>query len=133
MAESRGEYKDGKRITIEVADLREGWGLESWSQEFVDWAKKQKWYRSDLLYTGFNADDIGKNQAASWGAGIIFCATESDFFSEDRSDNPINYAQEYIRPAVAVYDPAKMQEQSIRAYKMIDSSALIVVVKITLD
>ncbi len=133
MAESRSERKDGKKIKIETADLREGWDLDSWSEEFVNWAKKQKWYRPDLLYTGFDADDIGKNQAASWGVGTIFCATESDFLAGERSNNPIDYAQEYTRSAIAVYDPTKMQEQSVRAYKMVDSSALIAVVKITID
>ncbi|MEK9156581.1 MAG: hypothetical protein AAB448_00360 [Patescibacteria group bacterium] len=112
---------------------KDGYNVDSWSEAFVEWAKKQKWYRPNLLYTGFDADDIGKNQAASWGAGTIFCAAESDFLAGERSNNPIDYAQEYTRSAIAVYDPAKMEEQSIRAYRMTDPSALIVVVKLKLE
>ena len=133
MAEPTGERKDGKKINIETADLREGWDVESWSREFVDWAKKQKWYRPDLLYTGFDGYDIGKKETSSWEGGIIFCATEDDLLGDERANNPIDYAQEYERSAIAVYDPAKMQVQSVRAYKMIDASALIAVVKITID
>lgn len=133
MAELRGERKDGKKIKVETADLREGWDVESWSREFVDWAKKQKWYRSDLLYTGFDGEDIGKKETSSWEGGIIFCATETDLLGDERANNPIEYAHENPHAAVAVYDPTKMTEQSVRAYKMKDPSARIAVVRLKLE
>lgn len=115
------------------ADLREGWDVESWSQEFVTWVRQQPWYRPDLLYTGFDADDIGKRDASTWGGGLIFCASEQDILSDERKNNPIDYAHEYPRAAIAVYDPQKMEVQSVRAYKMKDPSARIALVQLTLE
>lgn len=128
---SSSEVRDLDTPVFSV-DLREGWDVESWSDAFISWARKQTWYRPNLLYSGFDAKTVGK-KSSTWEGGIVWASFEQDVLGSDHNNNPLDYAQEYSAPAIAVYDPEKMQERSIRAYIPLDASARIAIVKLILD
>ena len=108
----------------------EGWDLESCGKEFADWAKTQSWYRPGLLYSGFTEDPFKKNRkSSSWGKDIVFCGSEGHLVSGEQRENPMSYAMEDKVGFIGVYDPAKMDGYTAPRYKILDPSALLVVVK----
>jgi len=113
-------------------DISEGWDTESQIEVFIRALKKLPFYREGLLYSGFNADEIGTSFASS--EGVIFCGDENDISGEG-GENPLIYAIENQNAAMAVYDPAKLEfavpeQGGSEGYKPKDETALISIIKI---
>ena len=118
---------------IYEVDISEGWDTESQVSVFLEALKKLPFYREGLLYSGFNADEIGTSFASS--EGVIFCGDETDISAEG-GENPFTYAIENPNAAIAVYDPIKLEfavpeQGGGEGYKPKDKTALIAIIKLT--
>lgn len=115
------------------ANLSEGWDSVSQGEIFLDEIKKMPFYRPGLLYSGFNADDIGKN-SSDVEKGVVFCATEKEILEAITTQNPISYASEQDNPAIGVYDPDKLSLYDVGfGYVVTDPTALLAVVKLNFE
>jgi len=127
-------------------DVSEGWDTPSQMEIFWKEVKKLPFYSPNLLYSGFDADEIGK----SWSSnedGVVFCNKEDKFiFGDYDINNPYWYAMKYENPAIAIYDQSKMQHSDIiheiskeiigesdEGYKMKDPSALLAIITFKFD
>lgn len=123
-------------------DVSKGWDFESQVEIFIRKLKKLPFYRSGLLYSGFNAAHIGKSFSSKSLPGNVFCEPEENFQIFDGggvSHNPFEYALGYENPAIAVYDPAKLQKVEYKnavrpreagTYRVKEPSALLGIIKI---
>lgn len=113
-------------------DISEGWDLESQIPIFLRALRKLPFYRKGLLYSGFNADEIGSSFAGS--EGVIFCGNETDL-SGKGGGNPFEYAIENRNAAIAVYDPSKLEyavpaQEGNEGYRPKDETALIAIIRL---
>lgn len=129
-----GPIEQPNQTKIFEVDVREGWDSESMKEIFLDWLKKQSFYSSDLVYSGFDADDIGKTEHSETEEGYIFCGSEQDLVNDESTRNPFFYAFRYNNPAIAIYNKDGLEEHEASfqttCYKVKDSSAVVAIVKI---
>ncbi|RJQ33820.1 hypothetical protein C4556_03850 [Candidatus Parcubacteria bacterium] len=118
--------------SIYIADVSKGWDTVSQTELFIKALRKMPFYRASLLYSGFDADGIGKSWHSAEDPGVIYCTDEHNLTLE-HADNPFQYALAYKNPAIGVYDPDKMEPLPSRnefAHTMKDPSALIAIVRL---
>lgn len=124
------EKKPRKSYTI---DLSGGWDSVSHAEIFIEKMKSLPIYRPDLLYCGISADDIGKKTSSTHGEDIVFCSTEAQLTGgQDMTEqSALEYALDYDRPAIAVYDSSKMTEMGrLHEYQIKDKKALVAIITI---
>lgn len=112
------DYENIPKIDV---DLSGCWNNDSMSEVLIPIIKSMPFYRGDLLYSGFNANSIGKKEPPK----SIFCATEDTLFGNEETNDPFYYAIKYKNPAIAIYDPTKMERKNNEAFTPTDSSALL--------
>ncbi len=121
--------------TYEI-DISEGWDTESQIAAFIKGLKKLKIYRKGLLYSGFDGSKVGQQFHSNEGEDVIFCSHEENLtgsYSENtaHADNQsaFDFASEYKQPAIAIYDPSKMEKGlSYHEYKIKDPAALLAII-----
>lgn len=115
-------------------DLSKGFDTEAQLKILKRKLRSLRFYRPGLLYSGFNADHIGESSSSKEPDGSIFCAKEKDMFDYSNADfesnSPFAYASEYKTPAIAIYDPSKMEPASGLSYKPRSPDALIAIVRL---
>ena len=115
-------------------NISEGWDTQSQLEIFFKTLKKLPFYRSGLLYSGFDANQIGKSFGSTEEPGLIFCSPEEAIGSQwDETRDPWQYALEYNQPAIAVYNPKKLKREGgglSDAYRSKSSSSLLAVIRI---
>jgi hypothetical protein len=128
-----GKY-EAPVVTIDVS---EGWDTKSISDIFLSEIRKLPFYKSDLQYSGFNADDIGVTTTSKMSKGKVFCGDESDILASNSPRHggveidPVGWAlDEYDRPAVAIYDPAKLKRDPLGEHEILEPRALVAVVRL---
>jgi hypothetical protein len=116
-------------------DISEGWDKESQVALLLKGIKKLPCYRPELLYSGFNGDQIGKSTGSTEGEHVVFCAPEEAIGNDDRisSGDPFVFAIEHSNSAIAIYDPSKLkfadpQHKGNEGYIANDPEALIAIV-----
>ncbi len=117
-------------------DISEGWDTQSQGEILIDALKRLPFYRDDLVYSGFNGDQIGTSVSGS-EPGIVYCSPENELIRDDEEGdlNPLRYANDHERGAIAVYDPKKLDFQEIDSgasdvYKIVDPSALLGIIRL---
>jgi len=97
-------------ITPPIIDLNQADGYAVTPFDLVRKAlKREKKYKKNLLYRGFNADNISKllKTGQDTDNDVVFCATE-DQITDPCPDDSVNvflYACKHANPALAVFDP----------------------------
>lgn len=123
-------YPKIKKYSI---DLSEAWDMESQIEIFFREIKKLPFYRPDLLYSGFDGDQIGKSFHSDVGKDIVFCVSEEEMGirETDEDQNPMIYAMDYDNPAISAYDPLKLElahSSPNEGYRIKDPGALVAVI-----
>ena len=119
-------------------DVSEGWDTQSQVEIFLEKIKELPFYNPDLLYSGFDERDIGKNSSAT-DDGVIYAELEKGFFVNDE-DNPFGYALLNEYPVIGIYDPKFLQTAEIgskdgtvpipQGYKVKDPRAILAIIKL---
>ncbi len=111
-------------------DLSEGWDTHSQAELLLNKLKELGIYKKNLLFSGFDAGDIGK------GSDIIFCSEEGALFSGTggEEENALVYANDYESGVIAVYDGDKMELApevgGMNCYRMKEPSAILAIIKL---
>jgi hypothetical protein len=80
-------------------------------------------YQPDLLYRGIDGNNIQLLLASGQDTPSVdlFCATEEQITADSPTQgldhNPFDYAFDHERPALAVFDPAFLQEVTFSTYR----------------
>ncbi len=116
-------------------DISEGWDTVSQAEIFLRELKKLPFYRTGLLYSGFDGDQIGKSWGSTEGKYVVFCAHEEDINGGDDEQDPFLYATQYNKPAIAAYDPEKLEyvnptRENDEGYRMKESAAIVGIVRL---
>lgn len=115
-------------------DISAGWDTISQLEILKSEMKKLPFYRPDLLYSGFNADQIGKSWGSANDPGLVFCSQEEMIGSDYNTDiDPFRYAIKNDNSAIAVYDPKRLEsviDDTPETYKLKDSSAIIAIIRL---
>ncbi len=112
-------------------DISEAWDMQSQIEEFQKKLIKLPFYKPNLLYSGFDGESIGKTWHSASEESTVFCNTEDkiDYNNGDIHTNPFNFAFNYDSPAIAVYDPKKLEQSGYKSYIIKDKTALIAIIK----
>ena len=121
--------------TYEI-DISEGWDTESQVAAFIKGLRKLKIYKKGLLYSGFDGSKIGQQFSSDEGENTVFCSHEENLtgsYAEksETADNQsaFEFASGYEQPAIAIYDPSKMEKGNrYHEYKIKDPSALLAII-----
>jgi hypothetical protein len=120
---------------IYTIDLSNGWDTSEQKRIFKKKIKILPFYHENLLYSGFNGDDIGISSGAAMENGErIFCGKEKQISCDenDFSQDALSHALHYDNPAIAVYDPQKLKHVYGEVYTMQgDKTALIGIIRLT--
>lgn len=118
-------------LSIEV-NLSEAWDTESEAELLIEALKRAGIHKDNLLFCGFN----GEKQFRT--TGKVFATWEIDLkggLSGEEGINPIEYAFEQKKPAIAIIDgdkidnpPRKGAGWKYAEIKIMDQSALLAVV-----
>ena len=116
-------------------DLTDGYDTQDQKEIFLRKLQLSPFYQPNLLYCGFDARDIAKIGNTK-GKNIIFVGDGSSFL--ESSNNPFEFALEYDNPAIAVYDPTKLEpvdeeHEEAEGYRVKDPSALITVIRLKVE
>ena len=127
--ERRHDINKPKIVQI---DISKGWDIQSQAAIFIEKIRDKPFYRPDLLYCGFSANNI-KEVRRNPGE-IVYCSTESEILSEESTfvnQNPIDYAIRDDNGAVGIYDPQKLVEGlAPQGYTIKEPGALIAIAKL---
>jgi len=125
---------EGHTVTVYEVDLSEGWDTKSQLDILEAELHKLAVYRPGLLYSGFNADDIGK-RFSSAEKNIVWAMPEEHLFAEDAEgtqrniNNPFMFADTYRKPALAIYDPEKLQPaEHVNSYEVLEGQMPLAVI-----
>lgn len=128
------ENKNEAPCPVYEIDLTRAWNSEAEYSLFLEGLRKLPFYRSGLLYSGFDGDHIGISFTSQdeYVEDGIFCCNEADLSGTTNRQNAVDFAIEYKNSAIAVYDSSRMTrvEGESDAYRTQDSSALIAIIKI---
>jgi len=121
--------------TYEI-DISEGWDTESQIAAFIKGLKKLKIYKKGLLYSGFDGSRIGQQFHSDEAENVVFCSKEENLTGsytestlEADNQSAFDFASAYKQPAIAIYDPSKMEKgDSYHKYKIKDPSALLAII-----
>jgi hypothetical protein len=122
--------------TYEI-DISEGWDTESQIDTFIKWLKRLKFYRVGLLFSGFDGNKIDQQFHSDSAKNIVYCSNEQNLtgsYAEGEGDagepqNAFEFATAYDKPAIAIYDPDKLEKGAIDyEYRIKDPSALLAIV-----
>lgn len=119
--------------TYEI-EISQGWDTEAQIDALITGLEKLKIYRRGLLYSGFDGSQIGQQFHSDEAEDVVFCSVEENLngeYSEGTGDNQsaFKFAMAYEQPAIAIYDPSKMERiDPYHQFKIKDPSALLAVI-----
>lgn len=118
------DFNFEKVPTFEI-DLHGYWDTTSRNEIFLAELKKLPFYRNHFLYSGF---DLKQPKLGN----SVFCVNENEIENtSSEGQNCLDYALNSEVPAIAVYDPSRMDGgDSMYNYKMLSSDALIALIKL---
>lgn len=114
-------------ITLRV-NISEAWDTVSVADMFIETLRKAGICGNHLLFCGFDGRKSPKT------VGFVHCAPETALKMEvvEENQNPIEFALEHSKPAIAIYDGNKIAEMtSASGYRFSDPSALIAIAYLT--
>jgi len=129
MVEKIGKKESKQNVKVYNIDISDGWDTESQVEILMKKLKTLKFYRPGLLYSGFDARNLG--QVTNSKEGIVFCNTEEVFRNVQDEENPLQFAISNPQGAIAIYDPQKMEKTTdygLYSYKIKDPSALLAII-----